>query len=210
MKLLLSIKGLIGCLISLSFFVSSCSNDELIDKMDNHPCENTVKTRAMDFHWVCKNCHFINSPWRNNCISCNRPYSSIHGKLVLSLITEIKDNVELVGTIAKVEEPKALELPTLLYPLPTAEQWYETSKALSFYNELKTMYYDSNAEYREGVDFAWYRTVRALYPKYTKTIVAERTYDRFIINEGRELKGPNGSGIKDGAKAAIEAFVATR
>lgn len=210
MKQLLSIKGMFLYIIGVCLFIGGCSNEEWTNEIEQHESENSVKTRATDFHWKCKKCGFLNGPWKNNCLSCGVDYNSSHGKLVLSLITIIENNVGFVKTISKADEPRAVELPTLQYPLPTAEPWYETPKALQFYNELKTLYYNSNAEYREGVDFAWYRTVRALYPKYTKSVIAERTYDKFILNEGRNLTGPNGSGLKDGAKAAIEAFAATR
>lgn len=183
---------------------NSCGNDcPIIDHVDDNGPIMTKTTS--EFHWECT-CGFINGGWKNNCSACGKEYSPSHGRLLLSFMDAISTTVGT--TVAGGDDVNRIELPGLIYPLYAPEPWYETATALRFYNALKTLYYSSNREYAEGVDFAWYRTTRTLYPGITKSVVIESLYDKFIVNEGRELKGAKGSGIKDGAKAAIEAFAA--
>lgn len=70
------------------------------------------------------------------------------------------------------------------------------------------MTYVGNDEYAEGVEFGWYRTVRALYPKDTNPVQAGYNFDKWLVNAGRNLTDFKGRGIKAGSRAAIKAFKA--
>ena len=106
---------------------------------------------------------------------------------------------------------KKIELPDGSFLLSEPEKWYETSCALKYYNNLKnSSTYRLTPGYAEGVDFAWFRTTHVLFPKYHDKNKVEQLYDRFILSEGRNLTGFKGQGIKDGSKAAVEAFVTCR
>lgn len=206
-SLLFQEKLLLVLIITCSgLFLNSCSKDDLItDKTSQDVAP--IKTRASaEFHWRCK-CGFLNGGWNNYCTSCKKEYSTPHGKLILNFGDAVKTQIK---TITTPSYPKQIELPNRLYLAYPPETWYDSSASVKFYNNLKTLYYHSNPEYAEGVDFAWYRTVRMLYPRITNVTTAESIFDRFLINEGRLLTGANGSGIKDGSKAAIEAFAAYR
>lgn len=107
--------------------------------------------------------------------------------------------------------PDKIELPNGDFLLSQPKEWYETSCALKYYNNLKnSSTYRLTPGYAEGVDFAWFRTTHVLFPKYHSVIAVERAYDRFRLNEGRNLTGFKGQGILDGSKAAVEAFATCR
>lgn len=144
--------------------------------------------------------------------ACGEPYSEPHGVLILSLIDQIKSTVKFNTTGPDVDKDyNRIELPNMKFPTYAPEPWYETPCALKYYNEIKnSSSYRLTPDYAEGAEFAWYRTVRSLYPKYHNASKVEREYDMFIINEGRNLKGFKGQGIKDASKAAIEAFISCR
>lgn len=86
--------------------------------------------------------------------------------------------------------------------------WFEATSALKYYNNIKaTLFYNSDRAYAEAVDFAWYRTVRILYPDITPMYKVKSSYDKWVISENRNLKGSKGKGLIDGTKAAVDAFL---
>lgn len=217
MKKLLSFrKGLFFSMVLVcGLFLCNCNKDEsIIDKII--PDENTsITTRASSFHWKCPNpnCQFpLNGGWQNFCSVCGEPYSEPHGVLILTLIDQIKYTVGFNTTGPKDDNNfNRIELPNRKFPSYAPEPWYETPCAMKYYNELKnSSSYRLTPDYAEGIEFAWYRTVRSLYPKYHSPSKVELEYDKFIISEGRNLKGFKGQGIKDASKAAIKAFASCR
>lgn len=175
----------------------------------------TLATRS-SFHWQCNtgNCNFaLNGGWQNYCSACNQPYNPVYDYLVTTFYDMVESMVKVDYTISggtgKATDATVgnrIELPGRLF-LEYAPTWYETATAKKYYTDItKSFIYTSNPDYAEGVDFAWYHTVRILYPKMTNLGMAQRAYDRFIVGEGTNLKGQKGTGIKAGSKAALNAF----
>ena len=138
---------------------------------------------------------------------CDQACSPEHGSLVISLrkaATAIKTLPG--GGIDDKNINNRILLPGNLVMEFPPEAWFDYPKALSYYNALKTFQYNTSAAYAEGVEYGWYRTVRMLYPKYTDVSSAQRIFDLFLVNEGRNMRDQKGMGIKAGAKAAIEAY----
>ncbi|MCM1177535.1 MAG: hypothetical protein NC308_00610 [Clostridium sp.] len=46
-----------------------------------------------------------------------------------------------------------------------------------------------------------------LYPGVQKASVVKSEYDKWMLSSGRKLTGDKGQGLKDGSKAAVNAFV---
>lgn len=189
--------------------MSGCGKNDLIPDQ-TVPCDS--KTRASsEFHWRCPDpmCGFLNSYWHQKCLICGKDYSEPHGYLLTDLLKTIKTQVKIGPNFGAT--PDIIELPSGDFLLSQPEEWYETSCALKYYNNLKnSSTYRLTPGYAEGVDFAWFRTTHVLFPKYHNVTNVERIYDRFRLNEGRNLTGFKGQGILDGSKAAIEAFAACR
>lgn len=212
MKKKLSFQGLfIACTIA-SGLLSSCNEDVLV--VDQPTQTSNAITRASEFHWRCIDpiCNFsLNGGWRNFCSACGADYNPIHGNLILSFSDVIMKPVGSTNIPPTSSDGGGrIELPNKLFMTYAPPPWYENSTSLKYYNDLKTMYYYATPDYAEGVDFAWYRTVRILYPKIANVATIENLFDKFLVNEGRDLRGPNGTGIKDGSKAAVKAFAAYR
>lgn len=204
--------------IILLFCLSSCSSDLPISDPSTQVSESlcndrSLQTKANDFHWTCPGsdktpCGFkLNGGWQNYCSLCRSPYNNSHGNLILSFITAVKNEIPQGPAAPSVI---TVQLPNLYYPLVAPSPWYNTSKSLKYYDQLKTLYYQSNEQYRQGVDLGWYRATRSFYPNNTMKDQIKRHYDRFTISGGTSLKGPFGSGLKAGTKAAIDAFSAHR
>lgn len=183
-------------------------NDLILDQ--TIPCDS--KTRGADeYHWRCPRpgCGFLNSCWQQKCLVCGEDYSEPHGYLLTELMSIIVNKVTTGPDFGVT--PDKIELPNGDFLLSQPEEWYETSCALKYYNNLKnSSTYRLTPGYAEGVDFAWFRTTHVLFPKYHSVIAVERAYDRFRLNEGRNLTGFKGQGILDGSKAAVEAFATCR
>lgn len=95
------------------------------------------------------------------------------------------------------------------FPAYGPEPWYESPGPLSYYNKIKnSSTYRLTPGYAEAADYAWYQTTHILYPRLHDKNTVQRKYDRFILTEGRNLTGFTGQGLKDGSKAAVDAFVA--
>ena len=189
-------------------FFTSCGTDVKIPSQSDKENTTTKMTRS-EFHWRCPSCGLLNGGWRNYCADprCCKEYSVPHGNLILTYLDIIKYTVGFATDITTPPDFNQIELPGRIFPAYAPEPWYETTCALKYYNELKnSSTYRLTPSYAEGVEFAWYRTVRILYPKLHDATTVERLFDKFILNEGRNLKGFNGQGIKDASKAAIEAF----
>lgn len=171
--------------------------------------DNTLNTKAHDFHWTCnggeeKPCDFkLNGGWQNYCSLCKEPYNNSHGNLILSFITAVKTEIPQGPTPPAII---TIQLPNLYYPLIAPSPWYNSPGSVKYYEQLKTLYYHSNEQYRQGVDLGWYRATRSFYPNNTMKDQIKRHYDRFSISGGTSLNGPFGSGLKAGTKAAIDAF----
>lgn len=193
-------------------FLCNCSTNEQIDL--TNPENGIVGQTRSQFHWRCPRCGMLNGGWRNYCSDplCDGEYSVPHGVLILTILDIIKTNIEFsTGGGDEYHNPDIIELPNRKFPSYAPEPWYETSCAMKYYNELKnSSSYRLTPDYAEGVEFAWYRTVRSLYPKYHSPSKVELEYDKFIISEGRNLKGFKGQGIQDASKAAIKAFASCR
>lgn len=188
---------------------SNCSNDDLT-------VDRTVPaTRAGTFHWKCTNpkCRFsLNGGWQNYCSQCKEEYSESHGILILTFADYIKNTVGFdTGGGGAGANFNRIELPDGRFPKTAPEPWYETSCAMKYYNELRnSSQYRLTPGYAEAVEYAWYRTVRILYPKYHNPNTVEREYTRFRLGEGRNLTGFKGSGILDASEAAVKAFATCR
>lgn len=172
--------------------------------------EVTVPTKALGKDWQCEQCGSMNRPWRNNCLLCRKEYNPSLGRLLLSFQSIIATMVEFDNGSGIMTDDKInnrVELPGKLYMVYAPSAWYENAVAKRYYTDItKTLQYTSGSDYAEGVDVAWYRAVRMLYPGKTNPATAKKTYDRFILDEGRNLSGQKGAGIKAGAKAAVEAY----
>lgn len=188
---------------------SNCSNDDLT-------VDRTVPaTRAGTFHWKCTNpkCRFsLNGGWQNYCSQCKEEYSESHGILILTFADYIKNTVGFdTGGGGAEADFNRIELPDGRFPKTAPEPWYETPCAMKYYNELSnSSQYRLTPGYAEAVEYAWYRTVRILYPKYHNPNTVEREYTRFRLGEGRNLTGFKGSGILDASEAAVKAFATCR
>lgn len=195
-------------------FLNGCSKEDLVGDQPIQKEDASLLTRASGFHWQCtyQDCRFsLNGGWRNYCSACGKEYNASHGRLVLSFSDAISRTVGFDsggGLMNDDNVGNRIELPKKLFLSYGPGSWFETSASLKYYENLKTLFYHSDSAYAEGVDFGWYRTIRVLYPKISNLTTIERLYDQFIINEGRYLTGSNGKGIKDGSKAAIDAFKA--
>lgn len=198
-------------LLISAFTFNSCTKEELIENQSIQNDKQIETRAASEFHWRCPSCGNLNAGWRESCLSCSKSYSPIHGDLVLSILDVISRNVSISGGVVGREgNDRLIQLPQNFFPDRAPEPWYESGVALNYYDRLKTMNYYALPEYAEGVDFGWYRTVRTLYPKITDVLQAKNQYDKWLVGAGRGLKGNNGTGIKDGSKAAVDAFAAYR
>lgn len=192
--------------------VSSCNKEDLTSDRTNQ--NETTETRSSsEYHWRCSNptCGMLDSSWQTKCISCGRDYSETHGILISDFIKVAKSFIK-IGSYGGGRPPEnKIELPDGSFLLSEPEKWYETSCALKYYDKLKnSSTYRLTPGYAEGVEYAWFRTTHVLFPKYHDINKVERLYDMFILNEGRNLTGFKGQGIKDGSKAAVEAFATCR
>ena len=139
-----------------------------------------------EFHWRCPSCGLLNGGWRNYCADprCGKEYSVPHGNLILTYLDIIKYTVGFATDITTPPDFNQIELPGRIFPAYAPEPWYETTCALKYYNELKnSSTYRLTPSYAEGVEFAWYRTVRILYPKLHDATTVERLFDKFILND---------------------------
>ena len=176
-----------------------------------------VATRSSAFHWTCQDskCGFdLNAGWQSHCgrPGCKEEYSESHGILILTFADYIKNTVGFdTGGGGAGFDYNRIELPNGKFPKFAPEPWYETPCAMKYYNELRnSSQYRLTPGYAEAVEYAWYRTVRILYPKYHNSTTVEREYTRFLLNEGRNLTGFKGSGILDASEAAVKAFATCR
>lgn len=207
-KRTLFLKGLLTIIIMNSMLVlNSCTSDEVV--VEQGVQNDALVTRSTSqWHWRCSKCGFLNAGWRSSCAACLKEYSPEHGGLILDFIDVISSTVGIGNISGGSGDDRLIEIHYELFPEYAPAPWYESSIALKFYNELKTMRYYSSAAYAEGVEFGWYRTVRILYPRITPIYSLDGIYDKWLVNEGRGLRGDNGAGIKDGAKVAVQAFKA--
>ena len=193
---------------------SNCSNDNLT--VDRTVPDDDVITRGSAFHWTCPDskCGFdLNAGWQSHCgrPGCKEEYSDSHGILILTYADYIKHTVGFSTGGGIGYDHNRIELPDRRFPKTAPEPWYETSCALKYYNELKnSSKYRLTPGYAEAVEYAWYRTVRILYPKYHNPNTGEREDTRFRLGEGRNLTGFKGSGILDASEAAVKAFATCR
>lgn len=209
-------KGLfIASVFATGLFFCGCTKD---DQMAASDADAPILTRASTFHWQCPNenengetCGFRNGGWRNTCADCGKDYSPEHGNFLLT----ISDAIEVTspredggGAYPSDPNPDLIQLPGNRFPAYTPPIWYETANALKYYENGKTVTYQYSKAYAEGYDFAWYRTVRMLFPRKTEKSKLQLKFDKFCVNEGRNLRDDKGRGIKAGTQAAIDAFLA--
>ncbi|WP_143256576.1 hypothetical protein [Alistipes sp. An54] len=190
-------------LMFCGLFLVNCSQDEIT----NPAIPDIPATRAIDpgCHWIC-DCHMRNLGWQNRCSACGKEYSEPHGQLILRFSDYIKANVTF--TTGNDNDFNRIELPTGQFPAYAPEPWYETTGSMSYYNAIKnSSIYRLTPGYAEAADYAWYRTVRILYPGIHIRTTVEREFNEFRLSEGRNLTGFKGQGLLDASKAAIEAFV---
>lgn len=102
----------------------------------------------------------------------------------------------------------SIQLPDARWTLTIPEPWYEEESAVKYFENLQDKAFLLPPQYMEAVEFAWYRTVRSLYPKYHRRIDVESEFSKWRIQNSQELKtmGFKGTGIEDATKAAVEAF----
>lgn len=192
-----------------SMLMSSCSKE---DPMVTPPVQNDEVTTRSLFgpEWTCSQCSRINFPWRSYCLYCNKEYDGSQGRLLLSFKNILSNMVKFdngSGLMTEETIKDRVELPGRIYMEYGPKKWYENATAKRYYTDItKTLMYTSNPDYAEGVDISWYQCVRMLYPTITNHAGARRAYDRFILDEVQNLKGPKGAGIKTGSKAAVDAY----
>lgn len=180
---------------------SGCSKDvATIDNTDEY--KGPLMTRAGNWHWLCKKCAFINNNRSTKCLACGMEKSPEHSQLMFSLISYPMTHIEL--TLGEGFDPNSIEvLPNYFTPY-APPPWYETSAALQYYNAItSTLLYMSDRTYAEGVDYAWYRTVRCLYPAEHDPLKVENMYQKFKLS-GYSLLD---MGMKAGTTAAIKAYL---
>lgn len=192
--------------LCFGLFLVNCSQDSILDS----ETPKAPETRAVNdgWHWNCSDpeCNFLNSCWQDHCVACNEEYSETHGQLMLRFADYIKFNVTF--TTGNGGNTNIVELPTGEFPAYPPEPWYETSGAISYYNNIKnSSIYRLTPGYAEAADFAWYRTVRILYPGIHNKTAVEREFNQFRLAEGRNLTGFKGQGLLDASEAAVEAFI---
>lgn len=180
----------------------------------NHNC--TTKATQSAWHWKCKKCGMLNGGWRNNCVNCKEEFNKQHGAVIVTFLDLIQNKIQIslpeTGGGNSNTNPLgegSIQLPDGTFTITKPGTWYEGTVAMQMYNELIGQYSLKPAEYIEAADVAWYRTVRALYPKYHKKTVVEQQYTKWKLNASKELKnlGWTGPGILDGTDAAVKAFL---
>lgn len=203
------------CLSFLWIFLVGCSKEEsrLAD-------EGAVwKTRAAaEFGWRCTKCGMSNPGWRTICVNnaCKNEYHRSHGDMILNVFSLVSDKVKTSidgngsgGSGGSGEGDHALQLRNGKFPAYLPEPWYENSGALKYYDKIKrSSIYMLTPGYAEAADYAWYQTTRILYPKLHDKTKVETTYTKFMLREDKNFSGFQGQGLKDGSRAAIDAFVA--
>lgn len=216
MKKLYVLNQVLFIVSTVAFIVglSSCSKDDNM-KVDLSNNELPSETRSSSrFTWFCDYCGYENMNWRYYCLLCHSENDK-HKTFSTVLFDYIGSVTTFVTTIKEYEiddynVQNRIELPGGVFPEFAPTPWFESYKAQQYYNNLKTLSYYSDPVYAEAIDYAWYRTVRVLYPGYTNLTKVEKIYDKWLVNEGRNLRGTYGSGLKTGTKAAIEAFGACK
>lgn len=186
---------------------ANCSKDETVVKPEIDKQDIQDKTRsAPGWHWKCTKCKLLNGGWNSICVYCGTDYSGEHDGIIMSFIEYFKDGMSFKTTIDDADLPKTVKLQgkfPVYYPTP----WYETTSALRYYNDLKkSSAYLLVPGYAQDVDYAWYRTVRCLYPGKQDITQLERAYTKFLLGDGRRMS----AGLKDGTKAALDAFKTCR
>lgn len=195
--------------------LNSCSQEDFGDQLANNNTQAQTRAARSSWHWKCPSCGFYNGGWKSNCSYCGKTYSSEHRDLIYTILDCLTQHLKIIETIEGVggsagDTNRTIEIDTNKFPARVPEAWYETSRSLKYYEELKNMTYVGIPEYAEGVEFGWYRTVRTLYPGDTKVERVGTTYDKWLISSGKYLTDQRGRGIKAGSKAAIKAFEAYR
>lgn len=204
-------KGLLSrfLMIAMSFFMCCCSESDYQVYSND---DSIMRTRSFGDNgdWICNYCETKNFEWKTVCVVCGTKYSEYHANFVTTLWNILTDT-GFVTEIAGLNESNIgnrIQLPNKKFPSISPEPWYDNNGAIKYYNDLKNSFaYRFTPDYAEGVDYAWYITTHILYPgKHNKTTV-EKAHDKWVLNEARYLEGNKGNGIKDGTKAAIQAFV---
>ena len=210
MKKILVKKEVLCSLIFCILLLNGCQKEELA-LSNNDDVATGVATRALSgFHWKCPKCGFLNGGWRSTCsnLGCDGVYEESHGDMLLSLITSMKDVIELVEAGGGPIDPNRIEIKKNLFPAIAPEPWYEEAIAVRYYETFRSTSTDSaNSSFIEAYDFAWYRTVRVLYP-YRHTVAAvNREFSIYNTRVGPTLKRTaKGRGILEGTRAAVQAF----
>lgn len=203
----------IGVLCSLIFcisFLNGCQKEELT-LSNNDDVATGVTTRVLSgFHWKCPRCGFLNGGWRSTCtnLDCNGEYEASHSDMLLGFVKAMTNVIKLVGAEGGPIDPNRIEIKKNLFPAIAPEPWYEEAIAVRYYETARSVSMDSaNKLFLEVYDFAWYRTVRVLYP-YRHTVAAvNREFSIYNTRIGPTLKQTaKGRGILEGTRAAVQAF----
>ena len=193
----------------------SCQKGEILNLNAKLNYENNsevmTKSQTNDrrFHWLCPECGFLNGGWTSECVVCDEEYSQDMADLVVSLWLQEETLISTITVPANWNgnepSPGSIQLSGNEFTAIAPTAWYESQVAMSYYNQYmgNIMLTD---EYKEAFNYAWYKVTHILYPGVHMSTRVESLYDRWFLNYGRYLTGQKGQGLKDGSRAAVEAF----
>ena len=210
MKKMLVRIGALCSLISCILFLNSCQKEELA-LSNNDDAVISVTTRALSgFHWKCPKCGFLNAGWRSTCtnLGCDTEYEASHSDMLLSIVKAMENVIKLVGAEGGPADPNRIEIKKNLFPEIAPEPWYEETTAVWYYETFRNASMDSaNRLFLEGYDFAWYRTVRVLYPYRHTAAAVNREFSIYYTRVGATFNQTvRGRCILEWTKAAVQAF----
>lgn len=154
----------------------------------------------------------LNSPWQNNCVSCNKSYSEEHGYAVTTFVNMVATSIQttLPGDTGGNTNAGSIQLPDMTWTITVPQKWYETTSVINYYN---TWMGDIllPPDYRNGFEVAWYRTVRVLYPGLHNNMTTlereHRDWEWEYRSSIRSKYGQFGTGLLDGTEAAVTAYI---
>lgn len=116
--------------------------------------------------------------------------------------------VKLVGPSGGPIDPNVIEVVENLFPELPPEPWYEESVPVRYYETFRSTSMDAaDRLFLEAYDYAWYRTVRVLYPYRHTPAVVNREFSIYETRSGSTLRRTaKGRGILEGTRVAVQAF----
>ncbi len=208
--------AIFAILSGLMFFnFLSCQKEEIvqsnteINSESNFEVETKSQTRDRRFHWRCPECGFQNGGWTSECSVCGEDYSQDMADLVISLWLQEETLISTITVPANwgggEPRPGSIQLSGYVFTAIPPTEWYETQVAMNYYNQYMGNILLTD-EYKEAFNYAWYKVTHILYPGVHMSVRVESLYDRWFLNYARYLTGQKGQGLKDGSRAAVQAF----